>query len=135
MQSLMLVEPGEIHLNTKMPPPVTFDAIMIDPSLVMRLAEEAGLNPRLHFRHAATNDPALLRASTRFHSTLAEGITHLHLQSLLIIASAVFFAGHTEMNLRPSRRPAGHRFAAPETTSITIMPRRFPWSDWLKSPA
>jgi AraC-like DNA-binding protein len=107
--SLMLVEPGEIHRTTKISPTRSFDVVLIDPKFIAKLALEAGMNPRPHFRQAATTDPILFQAFHRFHSAVAAGSTHLHLQSLLLNCIACLFVGHSETNLRLPR----HQSSAP----------------------
>jgi AraC-like DNA-binding protein len=105
-QSLMLMEPGEIHRNTKPPPPCNFEVVMIDPQFVDKIALETGMNSRPRLRRASTSDPALYRAFARFHAAMAEGSTYLHLQSLLAHSIGLLLAGHTEKSLRSPRRPS-----------------------------
>lgn len=95
-QTLMLLEPGEVHRNTKTPPPGDFSVVMIDPKLVNNIALEAGMRPNPHLREAATRDARLYRAFFRFHAALLEQTTLLHRQSLLVDAIQALLANHCE---------------------------------------
>jgi AraC-like DNA-binding protein len=105
-QSLMLLEPGEVHRNTRAAALGKFYVALIDPGFVAKLALEAGMNPRPHLRQAATTDPTLFRAFNRFHSAQAQGSTHLHLQSLLTNCIGQLLSGHSEKSPRSPGRPS-----------------------------
>ncbi len=99
--SVNLIEPGELHRNTKTPPPNPFSVVLIDPKLVNDIAAEAGLRPYPHFREAVVTDPRLYRAFVRFHAALAEQTTLLQRQSLLVECVGALLQGYCEQTPRP----------------------------------
>lgn len=108
-ETLMLLEPGEIHRNTKATPPCNFSVSLFDTKLVNRVAVESGLNPNPHFKKAVSNDPALWHAFVAFHTSLAEESALLHRQSLLIDCIGRLLAGSCEQKPHPTSHPARRR--------------------------
>ena len=83
-QSMMLLEPGEIHRNTKTPTTCNFGVTLIDSGLVDEAAREVGMGAGLHFRQAVAGNPAVYRAFARLHTALKAQTSLLHLQTLLV---------------------------------------------------
>src|SRR5579871_1732418 len=107
--SLMLVEPGELHRNTKTPPPDPFSVLFIHSKLVNEVASEAGMWPEPHFTKAATTDPKLHRLLSRFHLALSKQTTLLHRQSLLVNCIQELLAKYCEQNPDPVGTPGRRR--------------------------
>lgn len=103
--SLMLLEPGEVHRNTRTPPPGDFSVVLIDPALVNAVALESGMRPNPHFKDASCSDPAAYRAFFRLHAALAEQTSVLHRQSLLVNCIGALLSAHCEKNLPPLAKP------------------------------
>jgi len=55
----MLIEPGELHVTTKVHTPASFDALFVESNEVRRLLERNGLGPQLHFSAPDVGDPAV----------------------------------------------------------------------------
>ena len=108
-RSLMLLEPGEVHYNTRTPPPCTFSVVLIDPSIVSTIAVESNLRPNPHLKEAASFDPKLYRAFVRFHAALAKQTSLLHRQSLLMNCIGALLSAHGERNIRPFANPGRRR--------------------------
>jgi AraC-like DNA-binding protein len=107
-RTLMLMEPGEVHRNTKNPH-VNFSVALFNTKLVDGIALEAGLGPNPHFREATTSDARSYNAFVRFHAALHQPTTTLHRQSLLVGCISRLLAAHSETNprrlLHPGREP------------------------------
>lgn len=108
-RSVMLLEHGEIHRNTKIPPPCNFSVLLIDPKLFSGIAAESGLGASPHFRQASVSEPILYRAFSRFHSALAQGNSLLNRQSLLVNCIGTLLASHCERHARPFADPGRRR--------------------------
>ena len=107
--SLMLMEPGEIHSNTKSPPPSNFSVALLDAALVNAVAAESGLKPNPHFKVASCSDPAAFRAFLRLHAAIAKQASLLHRQSLLVNCIMALLSAHCESNLPPLATPGRRR--------------------------
>ena len=80
--SLMLMEPGEVHATMKVTPPASFRVLFIQPSLIERTAEELGLRPtRPHFKVAQVCGSPLYRAFVALHASLERPSTILERES------------------------------------------------------
>lgn len=109
--SVMLIEPGELHRNTKTPPPDPFSVVFIDPRLIADLASEAGRRPNPHFTKATTTDPRLYRAFANFHTALRKQTSLLHRQSLLVECIGAVLSSYCEEAL-PKAPDTGKRTLA-----------------------
>jgi AraC-like DNA-binding protein len=98
----MLLEPGEVHRNTKTPPPCNFSVVQIDPKLVNDAASELGLVPNPHLKEAVTADQRLYSAFVAFHASLDEETTSLNRQSLLTECIGALLANCCEETARPA---------------------------------
>jgi AraC-like DNA-binding protein len=79
---LMLMEPGELHVNTRVRCVASFRVLFIDPSLVECAAKELGMAPATpHLRVAQLYDPMLFRTFARLHACLERDSTTLERQS------------------------------------------------------
>jgi AraC-like DNA-binding protein len=82
--SLALMEPGEVHANTRITPRADFDVLLIDPSLVARAARELGMtSSQPHLKFADVADPAIVRLFAQFHASLDPESSLLERQSRL----------------------------------------------------
>ncbi len=108
-RSLMLLEPGELHRNTKTPPTCNFSVVLIDPKEVNKVASEAGLRPNPHLKEAGTTDPRLYWPFFRFHAALPDETTALHRQSLLVECIGSLLGGHCEQTPRSTPDPGRRR--------------------------
>lgn len=81
---LGLMEPGEVHANTRITSRADFDVLLIDPSLVARAARELGMaSSQPHMKFADVMDPAIVRLFAQFHTCLELGASLLERQSRL----------------------------------------------------
>jgi AraC-like DNA-binding protein len=64
--SVMLLEPGETHRNTRLNKLVDFKVMLIPAELLAREAETQGARVTTHFRLASVGDPRLFKAIYRF---------------------------------------------------------------------
>lgn len=79
---LMLMEPGEVHANTKITAPASFRVLMIDPSIVARAAEQLGTAPnRVHLKVAQLTGGSIYRAFVGLHASLEQHSTALERES------------------------------------------------------
>jgi len=79
---VMLMEPGEIHVTTRIAGPADFRVLFIDPSVMIGAAEELGLSPaEVHFRFAQLYDRGLFEALAGLHASLERPSTELERQS------------------------------------------------------
>lgn len=107
-EGLMLMEPGEVHANTKITPPASFRVLMIPPSVVERAAEELGLgSSRPHLKVAQLDDSALYRAFVALHASLERPSTILERQSRFVACLRGMLEQCAE------RRPVGGRAGHP----------------------
>jgi AraC-like DNA-binding protein len=81
--SLMLMEPGEVHATTSVTPPASFRVLFIEPSVIERAAEELGLgsSTRPHFKVAQVSGCPLHRAFVALHGSLERSSTILERES------------------------------------------------------
>lgn len=105
--SLMLIEPGEVHRNTKTPPPDPFSVVFIESKVVNDVASKLEMPVNRHFREAVVIDPSLHQAFQYLHAVLAGGATLLHRQSLLLSCIGTVLAGFCEQTPRSIPRPGG----------------------------
>jgi AraC-like DNA-binding protein len=101
-RGVMLMEPGEVHANTKIVTPGSFFAVFIDVSLVGRIAEALGLRAA-HFKTEFSLDPELIQhlRCLRF-VTEQEGPEAQEQQLLLAFKAALKGAGEDSLPLRQS---------------------------------
>ena len=107
--SLMLLEPGEVHHNTKTPPPCNFSVLLIEPGIVNRVAMESGMRPNPHLREGASFNPGLYSAFFRCHAAVAERTSLLNRQSLLVNCIGALLSTHAERKLQPLADPGRRR--------------------------
>lgn len=105
-RTLMLLEPGEIHRNTKTPPPCNFSVIQIDPKLFNDISLQAGMRLNPHFKCAVTGEQALYRVFVRFHVGLMEQSTPLHRESLLLDCISALLTNSCEQTPRSLPQPS-----------------------------
>lgn len=107
---LMLMEPGEIHANTKVTPSADFRVALIDPILVQRAAAELGLGVSTpHLRTGYAADPLLFAAFARLHNSIQDEASLLERQSRLAGCIRLLlerYAEKAERALDHAKRPA-----------------------------
>jgi AraC-like DNA-binding protein len=71
--TMMLIEPGEVHVTTKVTSPAGFDTLFVDASAMAAVAERCGM-PRgfPHFKATDSSDPTLLAAFTAAQATILD---------------------------------------------------------------
>ena len=84
-QSIMFLEPGEIHANTRVHKPADFKVIFVEPEVFIREAQALGITATPHFRIAQGEDPGLFTALYEFCSAVAQGAGALEQQSRFAI--------------------------------------------------
>ena len=84
---LMLVEPGEVHVNPRSDNPLPirpadFRVLFIAPAVMERAAAELGVDsPQPHLRTAHTAEPEIFRAFARLHEALEQPSSTLERES------------------------------------------------------
>ena len=83
--TLMLMEPGEVHANSRVTPPITFRVVLIEASIVCRAAAELGMDVSApHWKAALASDPMLVNSFAAFHASLETPSTLLEVESRLV---------------------------------------------------
>lgn len=95
-ESVNLIEPGELHRNTKTPPPNPFSVLMVDPNVINAIASEAGMGSNPHFKRAVTHDPFLYRSFVELHALLEQESTLLHQQSAFVACVSALLRDYCE---------------------------------------
>lgn len=94
---LLLMEPGEVHANTRPTRSADFRVAFIAPSLVEEAATELGMvSPRPHLKFAYVNDPGLFQAFAQFHATLENGSSSLERESSFVTCVRLLLRQCTE---------------------------------------
>lgn len=82
--SLMVMEPGEIHVTNALSGPCTFSVVLLDPDLLADAGEAVGIGPTPHLDPGRALDPELWSAFARFHRMMGDpATTSLHRQTVL----------------------------------------------------
>lgn len=103
---LMLLEPGELHANTRITQPASFRVALIGPSVVACAAEMLGLAPgQVHFKLAQVHGGPLHRAFTALHASLEAPATRLERQSRFSSCLQLLIEHCTETGSRPAATP------------------------------
>jgi hypothetical protein len=81
-ESIMLIEPGEIHASTKITPAANFRTLCVDPSLLEYGAKELAMtSSHLHLKLVTVTDPLFFGAFALLHRSLENGASILERQS------------------------------------------------------
>lgn len=71
--SLLLIEPGNVHVTTKVARPASFETLYVDASAMAAVAARCGIPAGFpHFRAMDSAAPEAVRAFRRVHATLAD---------------------------------------------------------------
>lgn len=107
-RGVMLIEPGELHRDTRVLHPTTFTVLFVE-AAVLEAATTAPAVP--HPRHAQTSDPALWRVLTGLQHAVARGAPALEQQSRLAEVLGRVLTAHAEHSARSGLpdRPAAVR--------------------------
>lgn len=92
----MFMEPGEMHVNTKVFKPADHKVLQIAPAAVTRAAAELGLRGTPHFRAARATDEPLYQALQRFYAAVETNETALEQQSRFTTCLRLLLEHHTE---------------------------------------
>lgn len=92
---LTLMEPGEIHANTRTHPPCSFRVVFVEPALAESAGLELGGVRRPHLRFAHVRHEALFAACARLHASIGSG-SSLEQESHLASCLQLFFRDCTE---------------------------------------
>lgn len=94
---LNLMEPGEVHSNTKITDIASFRVMLMAPSLVSRAAEELDLaSSTVHFKVVQLQGGALYRAFVALHESLERQATSLERQTRFAICLRLLLEQCTE---------------------------------------
>lgn len=106
----MLMEPGELHANKKITPPISFRVLLIEPSAVRDASEELGLTTVLpHLKLAQLScHPALLPAFAGLHRSIEHPSTTLERQSRFADCLRLLLENCSESPLPAPRLEPGH---------------------------
>jgi len=105
--ALALMEPGEVHANTRRNLPATFRVLFLPPSLVEGAARQLGMVAPPHLKIAHAADPGLVRTFARFHASVEGRATALERQSRLVACVRALLDRCTERGAA-GRDPVGH---------------------------
>jgi AraC-like DNA-binding protein len=109
VSAVMLMEPGEVHANTRITTPASFRVMMIPPSVVQRAAEELGMRTSCpHFRVAQVGDSLLYRALVALHASLERPSTTLERHSRFAACLQWMLEQCAEEPPRPAAHCRGH---------------------------
>jgi len=103
--TLMLMEPGEVHANTRITPPINFRVVLIDPSLVLRAAAELGMTSPPQWKLASTLDPVLLRSFAALHASLERPSTSLERESRFVACLRLLLEHYSETGSPSFKQP------------------------------
>jgi AraC-like DNA-binding protein len=107
----MLMEPGEVHANTRITPPCTFRVLFIQPALVEQAARELGRGLRQpHLSVAHATNPLLIGSFARFHAAVETGSSLLEQQTRAAECLRVLVQHCTERGAPPLAQPARAAF-------------------------
>jgi AraC-like DNA-binding protein len=107
--NLMLMEPGEVHSNTRITLPGDFDVLQIAPAVVVSAAQELDLAlTQPHLRFANVTDPAIFRVFAGFHASLERRSGLLERQSRLAACIRALLERCVETPRVISPKPAAH---------------------------
>lgn len=110
-RKIMLMEPGELHANTRATAPAAFRVLFMPPELVAAAAKELGFAATPHVRSGYSANARLFDVFARFHSSLAEESSILERQSRLAACVRLFLEHCTD-------RPAATGNADPARSSL-----------------
>jgi len=82
-QSYMLMEPGEMHINVKVPSPQTYNVVRIAPEVMAGAATELGVRSAPHFTLALDHNPLIWRSFDTLTRAVDEDDGPLEQQSRL----------------------------------------------------
>lgn len=102
---VLLMEPGELHANTKITPRGSFRALFLPPSMVERAAAELAVgSSQLHWRDLSIAHPYVFRAFARLHASLEGPATSLERESRLAACLRLLLNCCTQVaDLRPEQ--------------------------------
>jgi AraC-like DNA-binding protein len=106
----MLMEPGEIHANLAITPQISFRVLLIEPSVVLRAAEELGMTAALpHLKVAQlSSHPELFPAFAELHRSVERPATVLERQSRLADCLRLLLANCSESSPISRSSSFGH---------------------------
>ncbi len=84
--SIMLLEPGELHANTRVHKHSDFKVLFIEPDVFVNAARELNLSGTPHYRLAQCEDPSLFAGVYDFCAAVEHGASALEQQSRFAIS-------------------------------------------------
>lgn len=105
---LSLMEPGEMHANTRITKPASFRVLTIDPAEMQKAAERLGLPARPHLKVAQIQGGPIHRAFVRLHRSLESEATPLERQSFFDHCLTLLLTHCTEWQEGGRFRPSDH---------------------------
>jgi AraC-like DNA-binding protein len=93
----MLMEPGEVHANTRMTPLASFRVLFVDPKEMKRAADELSLPAAVpHFRLAQVYDRGLFAAFRALHDALEGPAAPLERDALFVTCMRLLLERYCE---------------------------------------
>jgi AraC-like DNA-binding protein len=110
-EGLMLMEPGEVHVNPRHANPLPvrpadFRALFISPALLECAAADLGVDAQPHLKLAHSADPLLFHAFARFHASLERSASQLERESRLAHGIRLLLTHCTEKPAPAAKRPS-----------------------------
>ena len=111
-RSLMMMEPGELHVTKRLSYAGTFRVLLLNPSVVQTLAHDSGQsNVDVRLRTAQESAPSLFRAFAALHDSLESDAEPLETQERYQQALSLWLERCTETRQMRAPKPAARRFA------------------------
>jgi AraC-like DNA-binding protein len=95
-RKMMLMEPGELHANTRATAPASFRVLFMPADVVEAAAKELGFTGTPHVRSGYCADAALFDVFRRLHASLDDEVTTLERQSRLTTCIRLFLEHCTD---------------------------------------
>lgn len=104
--TVALMEPGEVHANTRNYRDTDFFALFFDPESLRSAAEDLSIRGPVHWRVPGTESPQTRAAVCRLYAALADGMPPLEQETRLAACLRVLLESCSER--RPAARPREH---------------------------
>jgi AraC-like DNA-binding protein len=104
---VLIMEPGELHANTRITPPATFRVLAVTPCVVEQAAAQLGpYDGQPHWSCMKITHPDVFRAFARLHASLETPATSLERESRFAACLNLLLRQYTEAGGRASEPPS-----------------------------
>ena len=105
-----LIEPGEVHVSTRIFHPASITIVQVNPAFMMDAARQLGISTTPHFRSGQCSAPELTESILGFSAAVQRGATPLEQETRMTdaVRLALTFAGEA----KAARQPGADRRAA-----------------------